>query len=624
MQGKALDPNILVTAVKALRQAEKAGGSQRDACDICSEMLGRPVNFNTYRRWLMMARDAAPEVTPPPSIPDVERNLCDYTQLHGWWRDRPRDKAELVYRDGELVGSRNVIDPGMIYPPGWDGPLFRDKPKTKAQAPDGVQRFLLTSIQDQTPAIGPFMVNLRALAIHLNADMKIGQFTYAKNWHINLFGGGVRDKRRLEERDTVRDYPADLSPWLTCDRHELAENLWFAAEPNIRPTAQHPMSAMQTYGKGRSVVYPHPKQELESVPRDPLAQPVFVATTGCCNPPNYVKKKEGYKAAFHHVVGAFLIEIDADGYIYSHHIHADAFDGSFQVYDIRVDRGVVTTGHEIPGCTFGDGHVEHLDPGVGAATFGIGKGDDTPMIDALKIRECFVHDVFDFYTRNHHNRADPFHQFKVYLSGRSISDEIAKVVDFLSALRRPWMQIHAVESNHDLALYRWLKEADWRSDPMNARLYHQLNDKVLEWLERNEKKSIFEYAVRKHDNDNVLDAVHFIPETGPDASHLVEGVQCGWHGHLGPAGKPGTTAGFLGLAQRISKDHDHTPTKKQGVTSGGTCQVLMPDYAKGPTKWAHAHTLIYPGGHTSIVFIHAGRWRALGWKRQPLELEQAA
>lgn len=636
---KKLEYQLLVDTVRFHRAALLSGSKtpQQSACEAMAASLGQTVPFSSFRRRLGIARAmgltgdepdapaaapvqaAEPVQFPVLDVSSVERNLCDFTKM-GWRRDRPVDTtSDLVDRDGNITGTKYTLDPGIIYPADWTGPFLRDKPKVKATTDDGVKRFLLTAIQDHTPAHGPFLVNLRALSLHLGAEVSIGQFTYARRWYEAIFGSGVRDKRKSHDRDTVRAYPTDLDGFLTCERRELSPSIWWCPEVNILPTAQNPVSDLQTYGKGRSVVFSHPKQELESVPRDPSEVPIVAYSTGVANPPNYVAKKAGQKAAFHHIIGALLVEIDADGFVYTHHIHADAETGKFQVYDIVVDNGAVSTGHAIPGITFGDGHIEHLDEAVAAATFGIGECDDVPLIDALLIEDAFTHDVQDFYSRNHHNKHDPWHLYAVANDNLTVRDEITRVGKFLSAIRRPWMRHHVVESNHDLALARWLKETDWREDLLNAELYLELNLTALQWVRAGLKNSIFEHAVRLHAGPE-LDDVDFLAEDQP---YIVAGVQCGWHSHNGPNGSRGTTRGLLRLARRISKGHDHTPTKKLGVTSAGTCQRLMPKWAKGPTTWAHAHTLIYPGGHTSLVFVHAGRWRALGTPRNA-EFRRAA
>jgi hypothetical protein len=75
------------------------------------------------------------------------------------------------------------------------------------------------------------------------------------------------------------------------------------AEANILPTAVNPLSGLLIYGKDHGAVFLSPKHQFESVPRTLHFAPVIAATTGARTAPNYVQKKAGLKAAFHHVIG---------------------------------------------------------------------------------------------------------------------------------------------------------------------------------------------------------------------------------------------------------------------------------------------------------------------------------
>jgi hypothetical protein len=56
-------------------------------------------------------------------------------------------------------------------------------------------------------------------------------------------------------------------------------------------------------------------------------------TTGAVTMPNYIRKKAGIKATFHHVVGAVIVAVDSSGAFWCRHIQANSLkDGSF--YDL--------------------------------------------------------------------------------------------------------------------------------------------------------------------------------------------------------------------------------------------------------------------------------------------------
>lgn len=281
------------------------------------------------------------------------------------------------------------------------------------------------------------------------------------------------------------------------------------------------------------------------------------------------------------------------------------------------DRGRVSHGHRVAGLVI-EPHVEKLDPAVVSATIA-GSADDISLLDTLKPQTVHVHDLIDFSSRNHHNIADPI--FRHAVRDDRIEDEHRLAGEFLASLKRPDTQVIVVKSNHDEAFDRWLKTTDWRADPHNAELHLAAN---LEAVRATLACQIFyslEWSIRRLTEG--LDHVRFLHRH--DQSSIIEGVQCGYHGHRGPGGTKGSTRGFLRLAAKVAKGHDHTPTVIEGVGSCGTMQVLEADYTLGaPTTWANAHLLIYPGGAMGLAFIHSGRWRALGTRRAVAAQKEAA
>ena len=69
--------------------------------------------------------------------------------------------------------------------------------------------------------------------------------------------------------------------------------------------------ALASIARGRDVVFPHAKLAYETVPQMPGAYVPSAMTTGACTVPNYIAKKAGLKAQFHHVLGATIVEADA-------------------------------------------------------------------------------------------------------------------------------------------------------------------------------------------------------------------------------------------------------------------------------------------------------------------------
>src|SRR5205085_2406034 len=105
----------------------------------------------------------------------------------------------------------------------------------------------------------------------------------------------------------------------------IHENEWcgpllFAAKMNILPTAVRPLSGLETYSRGKWAVFPHAKTQLVSVPSLPGRHPAMVMTTGACTGPNYIEKKAGLKAEFHHTLGAVIVEVDEADRVFCRHL----------------------------------------------------------------------------------------------------------------------------------------------------------------------------------------------------------------------------------------------------------------------------------------------------------------
>lgn len=535
-----------------------------------------------------------------------QAHWSDYS-WEGWERAEFEDSVEVEYRqkgEEEIEILHDIVDPGVQYPPGWSGPRLLEHRTFRVRPWDGVKRTFVTGVQDKTPLHGPFMCNLEADAAYLGAEILTIGVTYNKDWYKSVHGNDA------ERRKTMRPmaYSSYIANRVHTRRVDVAD-VQVCGEVNIIPTADRPLTGLLTYGKGRTSVFASSKQELESVPRAPHLDPVTCWTTGFATPPNYVQRKSGLKASFHHVIGAVLIEEDVDGKVFIRHIHADPETGAYQDLDRKVVNGVVSTGNRVQAINFGCVHREHLDPLVGQGTwFG-----PRPMQDALRPEHVFVHDVLDFYSRNHHNRADPWHLALMLREGRTVAQEIRTVGNFLSAIRRKGTTVHVVESNHDQALGRWVREADWRTDPLNAPIQLELAMTQAKAIAEGRDISLFEVATRNL-AEGALDGVNFLRE---DQSFTLDGVEFGWHGHNGANGARGNTQNFILVACKISKAHDHRPTKRQGVASAGTKQRTnpMPRWAKGPTSWAHADVVHYDGGRSSHVFFIGDRWRAEGHRR---------
>lgn len=465
-----------------------------------------------------------------------------------------------------------------------------------------VRRYLLTAAQDDTDVHKPFWANLLAYAEHLCAEVMVGPFTY--------------NKSVFSDHETRHGcFRAEVQPYLRYDQADLGP-IVFCAEMNTLPTAVQPLSSLEAYTGQKWGVFPHAKVSLVSVPTSVDRPAKQIMTTGCVTLPNYIEKKAGLKAHFHHVIGATLVEIDDEGRVFCRQLNAES-DGTFQDLDIIVRDGRITGGHVVEAIGWGDLHFEKMDPlvaqgawGVDVETLAVDTSDT--MIDTLRPRYQFFHDALDFTARNHHNIKDPYHRLKMIQRGTDrVEDDIAGLARFSRATQRDFCQTVFVFSNHDDAYPRWLKSTDPREDPINLRFWCLSTVAQVDAMQRDDRSfNVFWWALQQADPDGMA-GLQFVDD---DQSFIIcqaaGGIECGLHGHLGINGARGNAVQFTKTAMKINKGHDHSPSIHAGVYTAGISGRLDQGYNKGLSGWSQTHIVTYPSGKRTLVTMVDGRWRA--------------
>jgi len=475
--------------------------------------------------------------------------------------------------------------------PDWT--LFNRSGSTHAEARvRQARRFLLTAAQNDTAIHDQFWINLKSYSDQIGAKIEVAPFTY----QLAMFTD--HSTRANVFAEPVRDY-------LTFESTECGPVV-FCAEMNTLPTATRPLSGLHSYTRGRWGVFPHAKLALETVPAMPGKFPPIIMTTGCCTIENYIPKKAGLKAAFHHVIGATLVEIDAQGRQFCRQINAME-DGSFQDLDCVVHEGRVTPGKRVMAINWGDLHARKMDPKVEVAAW---TGVDS-MIDVLRPSYQFYHDLFDGDSVSRFLDEQPHKRYELHVQGKlDVADEVKHAAEFIRKTQREFCKTVIVESNHDVWIERWLqRKTDTWQDLTNAEAYHRWNLAALAARRMGDKSfSVFRHVLREADS-NDLEGIEFVP-IGASFEICKErgGIECGAHGHLGPDGARGTTNNLSRIAVKINKGHDHKAGITDGVFSAGVCGP-NPDLQRGPNSWTPSHILTYPNAKRSIVTMQDG-WRA--------------
>lgn len=463
-------------------------------------------------------------------------------------------------------------------------------------------RFLLTAAQDDTEVHQGFWRNLQVYAKAMGAEIRVGGFTYQK---------------KLFEDHATRTalFREELQPFIWHDNNDCGP-VRFMAKMNTLPTATDPLSGLHTHTRGEWGVYPHAKIRLVSVPNLAGQHPAMVMTTGAVTIPNYVQKKAGQKAEFHHQIGATIVEIDHDGRAFCRQISATD-DGSFQDLDVVVRDGKVTRGNRVEEITWGDIHREQIDPVVARTCWGFDVETESTvgadnMLDVLRPRHQAFHDLLDFQARNHHRRGDHWHAHRMRVAGTErVDDAVAQCARLLRETARDWCTSVVVASNHNEAMHRWLRETVPTQDVVNMRFWCQANDAVYAAIEDDDETfDVFKWALERHD-DRRLDDIVFVPRNG---SYLVcqaqGGIEIALHGDEGPNGARGTAASLNKVAVRMNIGHSHTPQILDGVYQAGLCGKLDQGYNSGPSSWSHTQVVTYPNGRRTLVTIIDGKWRA--------------
>lgn len=465
-----------------------------------------------------------------------------------------------------------------------------------------INRYILTSAQNNTYVHESAWINLVALAEHYEATIMVSRFAYNKHAYTQPVKPGT--KGVVDDQDLWYDH--EMEGCFSDERVELAPGLVWCGESNISPTAVRPLSGLDTYTGRKSAIFPHTKISMESVASGKHEGVKLLYTTGTVTKRNYIQRKAGLKAEFHHTYGALLVEVDSKGRWYCRQLNASASDGVIYDLDLCADAGVVTDGHAVEAVTFGDIHAAQVDEGVAALGWG-----DGGMIDVLKPSKVFLHDLIDFRARNHHDRANPHLNFRKYVEGEdSVQDELQDALELAHQMQRDGCEVIVVQSNHDNALTRWLRETDYRSDPRNAMVFLKTQLRTYQSIANREVGfHILEWVMR---DLGCSKQVQFLRE---DDSYVIcrehgGGIECGMHGHAGPNGSRGSAWALRKMGRKANVGHSHSATIVEGLFVAGTSSRLDVGYNVGPSSWTHSHIVTYANGKRAIVTMYGGAWRA--------------
>lgn len=466
--------------------------------------------------------------------------------------------------------------------------------------PGGVKRYIFTCAQNNTGLHVPTWENLQALASYYGASIHVSSFTYdASSYGDNVKRGTEKEKEEIwwapEVVEHLLDSPVAVAPGL----------IW-CGELNILPTAVRPLSGMESYTGRKSGIIPHVKFAMESVASGKHEPTKFNYTTGTVTLRNYIQKKAGQKAEFHHGYGGLLVEVDSAGDWWVRQLNADS-EGTIYDLNIRATDGRVTSGHRVEAVQWGDIHRDRISPTMMELLWG-----KHSMMNDLSPKYQFAHDVLDFRPRNHHDLKNFHRMYEKFVSGNDdVLAELRRAAHFLqSESHRDWCQTIVVRSNHDAAFDRWLREADYKHDLKNARFFLEAQLAFVRAIDDGDKGFMpFEWACRRM---GVPEDVKFLKQ---DESFVIckdanGGIECGHHGDKGANGAKGSLTGFSKSGRKINIGDKHSAGIMDGTYLAGVAGDLDHGYNEGMSSWSNSHTITYQNGKRCIVTVWNGKWKA--------------
>lgn len=454
------------------------------------------------------------------------------------------------------------------------------------------RRFVITSAQNATPVFKPFLAALQRYCAARDAALIVIPYRYknpTSQWN--------------ENNESFEWWSPEVVPYLYDGRFNINAHLVVMADVKVQPTAVSPLSGLDSMTGSRSGIIGHPRVELKTVATPSHKLPKIMTTTGSLTQPNYTDTKTGKKGEFHHTYGATVVEVDGDTF----HLRqiAACADGSFIDLDREYTATATRPAPPAEALVLGDVHVDFADPAVIAATLK-GRGS---LYSIVRPRRIVLHDLLDFYSRNHHHAKNPFVNIAKRSAGLDVvSAEIERACRFIDSVPRD-AEVVLVPSNHVDALARWIVDVDWRLDPLNAETYLETALAMVRSTKMTPNGSStidpFHHWARK-----MLKTASRCRFLRRDQSLEVKGVELNMHGDQGVNGARGSRKSFSLIGVKSIVGHSHAPGITDGAMQVGTSSRLRLEYNGGPSNWLNTHAIQYANGKRTLVNIINGGFRA--------------
>ena len=453
-------------------------------------------------------------------------------------------------------------------------------------------RYILTVAQNNTDVDADFLAALERYAERHDAKILVAQTVYNKKAfrQVSLDDMGSGDpEANIWFDPAIKRYIVRG----TIDLH----GAHFLADANVIVTAQWPTQGFDgNTPPGVHAIVPTSKIELRVGAALKGAKTKTIVGTGAVTKRNYIVRGRGAKASAAHCIGAVFVDTVTNE---MRHLHK--LDGQAGFYDIdgfySANAFTPLMSGDVAALQFGDIHAEKMEQA--------NLDRACEMILNFKPSNVILHDVLDFSSRNHHNIKDPTFLHEQFVKGNTVRGDLQKLADVLDAIAETTFrhdgQIHIVESNHDLAINTWLKNADFKIDPINALVYLDCMTALYRHKEEGNGDyfNMLQYAYEEIGEGGYSDQINF-HET--DESLVIAGVEMGNHGHNGVNGSRGSPKQFAALGVPMNTGHTHSPSIFYPCFTAGVTASLEMGYNIGASSWAIADTITYANGQRQIIF----------------------
>jgi hypothetical protein len=393
----------------------------------------------------------------------------------------------------------------------------------------------------------------------------------------------------------------EVMPYLCNGRMKLNESILVLGDVKVEWASHAPLTGMDAFTKEKSGIVGHGSRSLRSIATPQNKYPKIMLTTGTCTADNnYTDTKRGKLGNFAHCLGGLIVEIDDDRF-YVRQLNATE-RGHIIDLDLEFTPDEVRPAKRALSVSMGDIHQRWVCPDVVNATF---TAPDS-LVKILNPRYIFWHDVIDFHSRNHHHKDDWVTQYAKWKHRiECVRTEIQDAIQFVNDHTAKNQQSIIISSNHDRAIARWLKDADFRRDPVNAKFYLECAQRAIESARMTNGGVTFDDPFMHYAQKITKENVRFLKQ---GESMILARVEYGFHGDIGPNGSRGNTKNLSRLGIKVTKGHSHTAEIIDGCYSAGKSTGMLEYEMGGPSSHTNSHVVQYANGKRVLIFIIDGRF----------------